>query len=123
MKNFSLWIPILVGGLLFMVLLNTSPLARLDLSYEPPFGWHNAPLQIYHDCTLQDGKDPNLNHCDSPCVPSHQHDDGIPFATKRQNSSSNCFQDTNPTSVWLNYLLGIVIGFIVIFLLERAERQ
>lgn len=89
-KNLVTWILTALAGLILVLLLNTSPLARLGFAVELSDGWHNSA-------------NPN-GYKDKACS---RHAEGIPFAFKRP---SPCNFDTNKSALVFNGLTGLGLG-------------
>jgi hypothetical protein len=105
MKKLIPWVVSVLAGLLLMFLFNLSPLSRLGLSIELPWGWDVANIQ--HDCMAQGETDQNIHPC-AFCAP--QHDEGIPFAFNRQTKATYCSLDSNNLAMLLDAAIGAGIG-------------
>jgi hypothetical protein len=92
-KNLATWIITALAGMILVLLLNTSPLARLGFAIDLPGGWHN-------------GADP-AGYKDKACS---RHTEGIPFAFKRPSAVQSCTFDTNKSALVFNGLTGLVLG-------------
>lgn len=94
-KNFITWVFAGVAGIALLVLLNTSPLARVGLTIQLPGGWQSTVTSNYSDLS-----------CNS------RHSEGIPFAFKRPNKVQTCTFDTNKLGLLLNGMTGMAIGIL-----------
>jgi len=101
-KNVAFWAVSALAGLLFMALLNFSPLSRLGLNIELLVGWQDAP---HIDC-LAEG-------CDvTSCEPGEQEEQGLPFVMSRTSKAPYCGSDFNNLAFLFNILMGLGIGVL-----------
>ncbi|MET1032940.1 MAG: hypothetical protein ABWX94_00390 [Candidatus Saccharimonadales bacterium] len=91
-KSFVIWLSAAGAGALLILLLNTTPLARIGLSLELPGGWVQ----------------PTAPRVNSSC--KSRQAEGIPFAFKRSNKTQTCKFDTNKLGLVLNIAIGVAIG-------------
>ncbi|HSX34455.1 MAG TPA: hypothetical protein VLF62_02310 [Candidatus Saccharimonadales bacterium] len=91
-SNLNTWILAAAAGLLLVLLINTSPLARLGITASLPGGWHNAPAAAYSDASCS------------------RKPEGIPFTFKRPNKTQTCSFDVNNLALLLNVSIGIGLG-------------
>lgn len=119
MQKFTLYIVSCVAGLIFILLLNASPLSRLGFGIQLPIGWQNAPIYLFHNCTLEEGSDPNKNHCSVPCPDTIRHNQGIPFAFNRSNETNHCLSDYNEFAIMMNVFVGAATGILYIFIVNK----
>lgn len=106
MKDSLSWIFGAVTGVLFLLLLNISPLAHMGLGIELPGGWQNAPTSAYRD-----------HSCNTRRV------EGIPFATKRSNQFQTCAFDVNKLAILLNGATGAGLGLLAGLYTEKRHNR
>jgi hypothetical protein len=102
MKALGIWLVSGVVGVIFVMLLNTSPLARTGVTIPLPFGWRQSSAGVYDD-----------QSCRS------RNAEGIPFAYKRPNAVQSCVFDMNMTALLFNAATGVVLGLVAVAVGEK----
>jgi len=120
MKNIYYWILAAFSGVLVLLLISALFSIHTSHAISLGSGWKNAPTALYHDCTIEEGKDPNTNHCQDlgDCSQSAQHS-GFPFLTSRPNSAKPCMSDTNRFGLVANIIFGALSGMLLFFIAEK----
>lgn len=105
LKDAGTWIASAVIGILFVLLVNVSPLGYYKgFGVELPAGW----------------RDTSKGRTDDLC--DHHHQMGIPFTVYRQNKTKDCLDDVNYLAFTLNGVVGVFIGIGVLFAGEKSWR-
>ena len=104
MKNLSTWLLVAAAGLLSVLILNMSPLARMGLNIELPIGWQNAPAKSYNDAS---------------CPLARR--EGIPFALNRQHKDTTCLSDNNRLALLFNAVTGVAVALLSALIGEKRS--
>ena len=114
MEKFLPWVASIATGLVFITLVNFSPLGHLGFAIALPSGWSGTTGQ--YNCT---GK--FINGC-GDCGSQR---DGIPFVVRRQQTPT-CFVQSNTIALLLDALTGAgigVLGMVYIFIADRDHDE
>lgn len=114
---------IIFASVVFVFLLNASPVAKLGIGVQLPFGWHYATVQKSSNCTLEELNSPDGDDCAHGCSNAKSVADGLPFVVSRNNQFDECQNDSNTAATILNYVVGVAIGVSAILLIDRRWQQ
>jgi hypothetical protein len=106
MKKLVPWLIAAFAGFTFMFLLNASPLAHEGMNIKLPLGWHNAEAQKFVACLDHIGKS-----------------EGLPLAATRPSAVKPCLFDTNNIAMPVNYLFGILLLPLLIFIIDKTRNK